>query len=93
MGARRGQILHVFLIQGGVLGLFGSFIGSAMAAGALVGFHAVSRQADGSELFPLVLDPLLFLAAAVLAALTGTLAAFSPSLRAARMDPVVAIRG
>jgi len=93
MGARRGQILRVFLIQGGVLGLLGSFIGSALAAGALVGFHAVSRQADGSELFPLILDPLLFLAAAVLAALTGILAAFSPSMRAARMDPVVAIRG
>jgi len=93
MGARRGQILRVFLIQGGVLGFLGSFIGSALAAGALVGFHAVSRQADGSELFPLILDPLLFLAAAVLAALTGILAAFSPSMRAARMDPVVAIRG
>ena len=93
MGARRGQILRVFLIQGGVLGFLGSFIGSGLAIGALTGFHAVSRQADGTELFPLVLDVRLFAAAAVLAALTGTLAALSPSMRAARMDPVVAIRG
>jgi lipoprotein-releasing system permease protein len=29
----------------------------------------------------------------LLAALTGLLAAFAPALRAARLDPVVAIRG
>jgi lipoprotein-releasing system permease protein len=93
MGAGRHQILRVFLIQGGLLGLLGSLAGSAIAAGALVVFHASLRQADGGELFPLVLDPRLFAGAAVLAALTGVLAATAPALRAARLDPVVAIRG
>lgn len=93
MGARRGQILRVFLIQGGVLGLLGSMSGSAIGAGALMAWHAYARQADGSELFPLIIDNRLFLAAAVLAALTGVLAAIAPAIRAARLDPVVAIRG
>lgn len=93
MGARRGQILRVFLIQGGVLGLLGSFSGSAIGAGALITWHGYARQADGSELFPLILDSRLFVAAAVLAALTGVLAAVAPAIRAARLDPVVAIRG
>ena len=93
MGAERGQILRVFLIQGGLLGFFGSFFGSVLGAGALAGFHAAARQADGTEIFPLVLDPWLFVTAAVLAAVIGILAALAPSLRAARLDPVVAIRG
>jgi lipoprotein-releasing system permease protein len=93
MGARRGQILRVFLIQGGVLGLLGSLLGSAAGVGALAGWHASVRQADGSPLFPLIIQPQLFVIAAVVAALTGVLAAMAPALRAARLDPVVAIRG
>ena len=51
------------------------------------------RQADGTEIFPLVIDPLLFVNAVLLAAVTGVAAAAVPALRAARLDPVVAIRG
>ncbi len=93
MGARRGQILRIFLIQGGVLGLLGSLIGSAGGVGALVAWHASVRQSDGSPLFPLMIQPQLFVVAAVVAALTGVLAAMAPALRAARLDPVEAIRG
>jgi len=93
MGARRGQILRVFLIQGGVLGLAGALIGSMLAVVGLLAFHASARQADGSELFPLEVDPQLFILAAVVAALTGVLAAMAPAMRAARLDPVEAIRG
>lgn len=93
MGARRGQVLRIFLIQGGLLGLLGALSGSALGAGTVVAWHAAARQADGSELFPLVLGGPLFLAAVGLACLTGVLAAMAPALRAARLDPVVAIRG
>jgi lipoprotein-releasing system permease protein len=93
MGAGRGQILRVFLIQGGVLGFAGAVIGATLAFAALRGFHALVRQADGRELFPLVIDPWLFVSASALAAVTGVLAAVAPALRAARLDPVVAIRG
>jgi lipoprotein-releasing system permease protein len=40
-----------------------------------------------------VLDPTLFSVALMVATLTGLLAAVAPALRAARLDPVVAIRG
>ncbi|PSC03399.1 hypothetical protein SLNSH_19225 [Alsobacter soli] len=93
MGARKGQILRVFLIQGGVLGFFGSLVGSAMGAGALVLWHSVARQADGSELFPLILSPGLFVVATLIATVTGVGAGTAPALRAAGLDPVEAIRG
>lgn len=93
MGARRGQLMRVFLIQGGLLGFAGSLIGAAMGLGALVYWHSIARQADGKELFPLVLDASLVASAAVMATAVGVLAAAMPAVRAARLDPVVAIRG
>jgi lipoprotein-releasing system permease protein len=51
------------------------------------------RQADGKELFPLILEPSLLINAVLLAAVTGVVAAAVPALRAAKLDPVVAIRG
>ncbi|WP_322516043.1 FtsX-like permease family protein [Rhodopseudomonas palustris] len=93
MGTRRGQILRVFLIQGGLLGFVGALIGSGLGALALFVWHQSARQVDGSELFPLILDSELFIASSLLATLTGVAAAIAPALRAARLDPVVAIRG
>ena len=93
MGTSRGQILRVFLLQGGLLGFAGSIVGAAAGGGALVFWHAYARQADGSELFPLIVQPSLFVWAVLLAGLTGFVAAAVPALRAAKLDPVVAIRG
>ena len=93
MGTSRGKILRVFLIQGGLLGLVGSLFGSAMGAAALVFWHGYARQVDGSELFPLILDRTLFVGSAILATATGVAAAIAPALRAANLDPVVAMRG
>ncbi|MCV2352780.1 ABC transporter permease [Paucibacter sp. B2R-40] len=93
MGISQAQILRVFLLQGGLLGLGGSLLGSSIGALALWLWQQYARNADGTPLFPLVFDPQLFGAALLLATLTGLLAAFAPALRAARLDPVVAIRG
>ena len=93
MGASRAQIQRVFLIQGAVLAFVGSLLGSALGAGALIYWHAVARQADGTELFPLILERSLFIWTSILATLTGLVAAAAPALRAARLDPVEAIRG
>ena len=93
MGTTRGQIMRVFLLQGGLLGFAGSVGGALLGAIALYYWHALARQADGSELFPLILEKQLFVYTAVLATLTGLLAATAPAARAAKLDPVVAIRG
>ena len=93
MGTSRGQILRVFLLQGALLGFVGSLFGAAMGAFGLIYWHSVARQTDGSELFPLILERQLFIATALLATLTGLLAATAPAVRAAKLDPVVAIRG
>lgn len=87
MGTRRSQMLGVFLIQGGLLGAMGALLGSAAGYGLLAGFNRF-----GPRLFEVPLAPSLLVFAVCLAAVTGLLAAAIPAWRAARMDPVVAIR-
>ena len=93
MGVTRGQVLRLFLLQGGLLALAGSILGSAIGAGALMLWQSLVRNADGTPLFPVTLPPSLFVTALGLATLTGLVAAFAPALHAARLDPVVAING
>jgi lipoprotein-releasing system permease protein len=93
MGISQGQILRVFLLQGGLLGFGGSVVGCAIGALALLLWQRYARNADGTQLFALSFDPELFTIALLLATLTGLAAAVAPALRAARLDPVVAIRG
>jgi len=93
MGISQGQILRVFLLQGGLLGFGGSLAGCGIGALALLMWQRFALNADGTPLFPLEFDATLFTVALVLASFTGLAAAFAPALRAARLDPVVAIRG
>ena len=44
MGISRGQILRVFLLQGGLLGFVGSLVGAAVGAAALVFWHAMRAR-------------------------------------------------
>jgi lipoprotein-releasing system permease protein len=93
MGISRGQILRLFLLQGGLLAFGGALAGCGIGAAALSLWQQFARNADGTPLFPLEFDANLFALALLLATLTGLLAAFAPARRAARLDPVVAIRG
>jgi len=87
MGAARHQIWRVFLLQGALLGLFGSLIGGLGGFGLLVAFNTL-----GPKLFTAPLTPSLLLSAALLATVTGVLSAAVPARRAAALDPVEAIR-
>ncbi|MEY4732045.1 MAG: hypothetical protein RLZZ464_111 [Pseudomonadota bacterium] len=93
MGISRGQVLRVFLLQGGLLGWGGAVLGCVVGAVGLVLWQHLALNADGTPLFPLVLDPKLFAMALGLATVTGLAAAYAPALRAARLNPVEAIHG
>ncbi|MFZ4538866.1 ABC transporter permease [Propionivibrio sp.] len=93
MGATRGQMLRIFLLQGGIVGLLGSLIGSALAWLFLALWRALAVNPDGTPMFMITVEPELFAIAAAGASLVGILAALIPARRAARLDPVEAIRG
>jgi lipoprotein-releasing system permease protein len=92
MGASPGRIMTVFLLQGAIYGLVGSALGAGLADGLLRFFSNVYRNADGTRLFTADLDGALILRVCALAIVVGLLAAALPARRAARMEPVQAIK-
>ena len=93
MGTARGQVLRVFLIQGGFMGFVGAVFGSVLAWIFLMLWRGVGKNPDGTPLFIVVIEPSLFAIACAAAMLVGILAAVVPARRAAQLDPAVAIRG
>ncbi len=92
MGTGRRRIMAVFLLQGGLVGLVGSVLGSALAYALLVVFSHIFKSPDGSAMFAAQLDPMLVALASLVACGVGLAAAVIPARSAARMDPVQAIR-
>ncbi|MDD2740738.1 MAG: ABC transporter permease [Rhodocyclaceae bacterium] len=93
MGATQGQMLRIFLLQGGIVGFLGSLLGSALAWFFLALWRLMAVNPDGTPLFVIGVEPSLVFIAAGGASLVGILAALLPARRAAALDPVVAIRG
>ena len=85
LGADPGRVMRMVLADGGAmlglgigLGLIGSILATRLLQGLLFGVPPR--------------DPVTFLAVALLMALVGLLACALPALRAARVDPLVAMR-
>ena len=85
VGARPRDVMTQFLIEALVLSILGG------AIGALLGpFGAVLMS--GTNGFPFVLDPLSILLAFGVVSMVGIIFGFYPAQRAARLDPIVALR-
>jgi len=92
MGATRGQVLRVFLLQGAMVGAGGSLLGVGLAVVMVQLFTHFVRGSDGLPLFSITLPPQTALGVALIASVCGVLAAIAPARRAAALDPAQAIR-
>tara|TARA_R110002020_G_scaffold18931_28_gene65531 strand:- start:4477 stop:5691 length:1215 start_codon:yes stop_codon:yes gene_type:complete len=85
VGATEGQVLLQFLVESIVLSLIGGLIGIVLGlALGLLGSRLLS--------IPFAPNPSLILAAFVFSAMVGIVFGYFPALRAARMDPIEALR-
>ena len=92
MGATRGQVLRLFLVQGAVVGAVGSALGLLLAVALIWVFTAFVRGSDGLPLFSIALPLETAWRVALIATACGVLAAVAPARRAAQLDPAQAIR-
>jgi len=85
LGASRRDVLSLILRQGATMGIQGLAVGTAVA---YLGTRALSSMLFGVEPH----DPLIFFGVAASLILTVIVASYVPARKAARVDPLVAIR-
>lgn len=85
IGAREREVLLQFLIEAVVLAALGGVVGMVLALGASVGLSALMNV-------PFVFNPGVNVLAFVFSAAIGVLFGFVPARRAARLNPIDALR-
>ena len=85
IGAMERQVLSQFLVEAVVLSLFGGLIG------ILLGLGLALLATRGLQV-PFVVDPTIVLFAFAFSAVVGVVFGYFPAQRAARLDPIEALR-
>jgi ABC-type antimicrobial peptide transport system permease subunit len=85
LGADSGRVQRMILGEGGVLLAFGLALG---IGGAFFGAHVIQGLLFGVAPH----DPATFIGVALMMAMIGVIACWIPALRAARIDPTIAMR-
>ncbi len=89
VGARTGAILGEFVVEATLLGAIGGLIG--LGLGWLL-VAILNSQTAGSGTSVFLITPMLLVRSFLFATVLGALAGVYPALRAARLDPVAALR-
>jgi len=105
MGATRGMIMRVFFIAGASIGVIGTLFGFLLGIGFCANIDQIKQFIEGltgAELFsaeiyflshlPAKVDPSEVTAVVIMALVISLAATIYPSWRAARLDPVEALR-
>jgi lipoprotein-releasing system permease protein len=105
MGAPPRSILKIFIIEGGVIGVVGTILGTILGLGAafnlemitgfvenLFGFKILSSDVYYIDKLPSQVNPVDVVLIFVTAILISLLATLYPSWRASRLDPAEALR-
>ena len=92
IGAKNSDILMLFLIESGMIGLIGGLIGVIMGIGLSKTTEYIATSQLGSELLKASTSPALIIGALVFSFLMGACSGVLPALQASKLKPVDALR-
>ncbi len=92
IGARNRDILTIFLIESGLLGLVGGIVGATVGLGLAFAASTIAGQALGGIELTVGFSPLLVIGAVVFSCTIGLISGALPALQASRLNTVKALR-
>jgi lipoprotein-releasing system permease protein len=92
MGLRNQRVGRIFIYQGGLLGVIGSFLGCISGYLLIRAFLFFTGKGGAEVSFDVPFEPYIFLTGAAVAVLASILAAFLPARRASSYNPIEVIR-
>ncbi|MEK6974017.1 MAG: ABC transporter permease [Nanoarchaeota archaeon] len=92
IGAKDSDILILFLIESGTIGLIGGIIGTAIGIGLGKLVEFVALQIWGTPLIKAEFPPYLIIGALMFSFIVGSIAGILPARQASKMNPVDALR-
>jgi putative ABC transport system permease protein len=92
IGAKNKEILWIFIIESGMLGLIGGVIGAALGIGLAFGVSGIANMAIGGTLFTVQISYPLVCGAIAFAFGIGLMSGLAPALQASKLKPVEAFR-
>ncbi len=93
IGAKNSDILTIFLIESGLLGLIGGIIGAVIGLLISLGISSLANQALGENLFIIEISYSLLFGAIFFAFIVGIISGTIPAYQASKTNVVEAIRG
>lgn len=92
IGARNKDILYIFLIESGLLGLVGGIVGALVGLGGALAIAGIANQALGSDLFKIMISYPLLIGAVLFSFFIGILSGILPAIQASKLNVVDALR-
>jgi len=92
IGAKNSDIMLIFLIESGLLGLVGGLIGIAIGAGLAKGIEYVAATALGTVFLRAYFPWYLILGALMFSFVIGSLSGLLPAIQASKLKPADALR-
>src|SRR3989344_2826643 len=90
IGARNGDVLQIFLMEAGMIGLVGGLFGTALGSGIALAVGSFSKQAGFLLIIKLEVGVLLL--GLLFAFVIGMLSGILPAYQASKLKPVDALR-
>ena len=92
IGAKNKDILYIFLIESGLLGLVGGIAGALIGLGGALAISGLANQALGADLFIISISYPLLLSAVSFSFFVGVLSGILPAIQASKLNVVDALR-
>jgi putative ABC transport system permease protein len=92
IGARNGDIMLLFLVESGMLGMVGASIGILLGMGFGIAVEKGAEQVFGPNILQASFSPALIIGALLFGFIVGTLSGILPARQAAGLKPVEALR-